>query len=569
MMSSIPQLGLLYISTFAKKNNIDSILLHTDTPLSELSNMINQNECYLIGFYCNSDNIHSVLKCCSKLKKHYPKVKIILGGPIATLDYKNLIDNNFVDFVCRGDGEELVSELISTLECTNINLTTINGLSFKDSDAKIIHNPARDFPKNLDVYPIPDRLSYPTISKIEKMTLSTSRGCGFRCTFCFESIQRSIRYHSIDRIIKEMKILIQLYGTKYVSFSDDVFTTNKPRLTEICNAIKDNFIPHQDVFWYCEARVDSLSKDPELAKLMKNSGLARVQIGTESGSQKVIDSYKKKITLSQICDSVKNLNEANVQSIFTNFILGGPFDSDEIFNETLELMKTLHALAPGRFESSCNFLSPYPGTDIFENPNQYELTLTDIKFFTDLSGSYVCTETKNFSKEDLIKKFNEFSNEQSNQMLKYVKIISFDLIRLHLINSLQGLKTQWASLLVLDEIHVNWLSLMKTGKYTHTLFPNTEFEKLKDLYPQRTFPLTGINDGILNWPMMGREFLFNTYEKFLIEHFSGKLTFHEIALSSIEINKIEDVSLNTILNDIIDFSKQLAEFNLVVYRNKE
>lgn len=568
MMSSIPQLGLLYISTYAKNFNIESTLLHTDTPYSDLKPILNLNDNYLVGFYCNSDNIHSVLKCCMKIKRDFKNIKVILGGPIATLDYNKLMDNIFVDYVCRGDGEELVTELIEHLNSTtNIDPFSINGLSFRSSDGKIIHNNGRNFPKNLDVYPIPERQSYPTVSKIEKMTLSTSRGCGFRCTFCFESIQRSIRYHSIERVIEEMRILLGTNGTKYISFSDDVFTTNKPRLIEICNAIKTNFIPHEDVFWYCEARVDSLVKDPELAKTMRESGLARIQIGTESGSQKVIDSYKKKITINQICEAVKNLNDANVQSIFTNFILGGPFDSEEIFLETVELMKKLHSLAPGRFESSCNFLSPYPGTDIYENPNNYGLTLTDTTFFTDLSGCYVCTETEEFSKEELLQKYNEFSKEQSNQMLNHVKTISFDLIRTHLVNSLQGLRTQWASMLVLDEIHVNWLSLIKTGKYKYSTITN--FNDAEDLYPQRTFSLTRIIEGTLSWPMMGREVCFNGYERFLIEHFSGKLSFHEIALMSIKSNNLKEVPYEKIIKDIISYAQDLSELNLVVFRDRE
>jgi radical SAM superfamily enzyme YgiQ (UPF0313 family) len=205
----------------------------------------------------------------------------------------------------------------------------------------------------------------------------TSRGCGFRCTFCYESTNRKYRAHSPGRVIDEMLDLQEKYGTTYFAFVDDVFTQNPRRLQQICELLQRHFRPHQNLFWYCESRVDSLARHPDLVPMMKDAGLVRIQIGTESGSQEVIDAYKKEIKLEQIHAAVEQCARAQVLSVYTNFIIGGALETEHTFAETLKLAKTLLRVAPGRFECNTTYLSPYPMTDIERNPNNYGIEILD------------------------------------------------------------------------------------------------------------------------------------------------------------------------------------------------
>src|SRR5262249_9006349 len=145
---------------------------------------------------------------------------------------------------------------------------------------------------------------------------------------------------------------------------DDIFTQNPHRLRDLCALMRRHFRPHENLFWYCEARVDSLARQPDLLGIMRDAGLTRIQIGTESGSQMVIDAYKKAITLDQVRAAVELCNRERILSVFTNFIIGGALEDETTFEETRNLATDLLRLAPGRLECNTTFLSPYPGTDI-------------------------------------------------------------------------------------------------------------------------------------------------------------------------------------------------------------
>lgn len=557
-VSQTPQLGLMYIATSIEQSGLPVEIIHGDDIAHELKKKINPNESYLIGFYCNSDNIESVKRICKKIKEKYSNVTTILGGPIATLLFKDLIKYPQIDLVCRGDGELLTVEIL-----TGKNPKNILGLSYKENNVPI-HNPPRPPEKDLDRYPIPNRSIYPTNNIYERMTLSTSRGCGFRCTFCFESIQRQIRFHSIDRIIEEIKTLKKEYRLKYITFSDDIFTTHQRRLLKICEEIRKNFNPFKDIYWYCEARVDSLASNPELIPEMKKSGLARIQIGTESGDQEVIDLYLKKITIQQIKEAVKQCNNHQVQSIFTNFILGGPKESKKTFQKTKDLITELINLAPGRFECSSNFLSPYPGTDIYNNPNKYGLKIIDSDFHTDLSGNYVCTETLHLNKRDLIEMQRELNEHITIEMIKLLPNISPSLIREHLIRSTEGLSTQWSALFLEDPYLSNWTKFIAFSKYSYHFEKNSS----SDQFPIRTFPLTDIKEGQLNWHFLGKSITLGKLEIEIVHLMSGKLNINDIMKTLRDKGWGISISKEKFLNDISQFVSELVNENLALIRKE-
>src|SRR5262249_10185893 len=152
-------------------------------------------------------------------------------------------------------------------------------------------------------------------------------------------------------------------------------------------------------------------RHPDLVPMMKEAGLTRIQIGTESGSQQVIDAYKKAITIEQILATVRQCNDAKVLSIFTNFIIGGALENEQSFIQTLELAKQLLDLAPGRLECNTTFLSAYPMTDIQLNPESYQVKILDPDFVTGLSDDHIFVETEALSKSQIIELAQVFHDE--------------------------------------------------------------------------------------------------------------------------------------------------------------
>ena len=112
-------------------------------------------------------------------------------------------------------------------------------------------------------------------------------------------MNRKINYVSLENVRKDLINLLTVTQTNEVYIVDDTFTTTPRRVADVCNIfmdIKSGF----DFVWYCEGRVNVLARNPELIDMMYNAGLRKLQIGIESGVQKVLDSYNKRITLKQI-----------------------------------------------------------------------------------------------------------------------------------------------------------------------------------------------------------------------------------------------------------------------------
>ena len=559
-----PQLGLLYIATLAKSKGYEVRILAGDDLFSPLLESIGPSDSPLVGFYLNSDNYHEVLRLSQRLRGSLPHIRTIVGGPLANVRHQDLVAQHSIDFACSGDGEFLVLELLESLKRGEPQLNQIQGLTFKSEEGEVIQNPSRPLIFDLDQLPIPDRSLYPIVQASIKSQLVTSRGCGFRCTFCFESTNRKYRAHSPERVIEEMDALKQAFGTTYFAFTDDIFTQNPKRLAAICRLLCDNFRPHEDLFWYCEARVDQLSKNPHLLPMMKEAGLTRIQIGTESGSQEVIDAYKKQISLEQIYRVVEQANDCGILSVFTNFIIGGALEDEKTVVQTIELAKELIHLAPGRFECNHTFLSPYPGTDVARRPAAYRLKIVDQDFETGLSDDSIFCETEALDRESILAFGRLFDEQTVAEMLRIAPTLSDDLILQHLDMFKHNLATDWAELLSDDPIIQNCAKFLQNGSYKRKFEPGEEDPR--SIIPVRTFSLTSVQTGALVWRDRRRTVDFSDYELFLVNQCAGKLTLDDIVNRA---HRYWDgaVPRDEIQSGVIDYVNALAKELLLVFRS--
>ena len=126
------QLGLLYIGTVVNKAGFQVEIITGENLIQKISQSIVGSRT-IVGFYTNSDNILEVFRTCHYLKMQYPEIKIILGGPLANADSKNLIINSSVDFVGRGDGEFLMLELLQMITSGKNDYHLIDGLIYKEN----------------------------------------------------------------------------------------------------------------------------------------------------------------------------------------------------------------------------------------------------------------------------------------------------------------------------------------------------------------------------------------------------------------------------------------------------
>jgi anaerobic magnesium-protoporphyrin IX monomethyl ester cyclase len=163
----------------------------------------------------------------------------------------------------------------------------------------------------------------------------SERGCPFGCTYCVRTYGRRLISRSAESILSEIERLRSDHGIRNVRFMDDTFTLNRERLLRICQGLLDRDLR---VAWTCLTRVDVL--DRELLDLMRRSGCRRMYIGIESGSQRVLDYYKKNLTIVTIRRQMAVVKKSGLEcSAF--FIVGAPIETDADVDRSIALAKEL------------------------------------------------------------------------------------------------------------------------------------------------------------------------------------------------------------------------------------
>lgn len=346
-----------YSESFHKyREAIDS----NDHPIwNEVREKISSFKPDLVGLSVLTAKVPSAFRIAEICKDVNPNIKVVLGGHHPTIRPDEMLSNENVDFVIRGEGEQTFYELLQALQTSALDYHTIPGLSFR-WNGDVIHNKDREPIKDLDLLPSParDRLfNVKTYSPIQLSMVMTSRGCPYNCGFCASKNMwgRKVRYRSVDNILGEIKELKNKYSIKNIAFMDDSFTIKRERVKEFCSVLIKNRI---DIIWSCLTRVDSISD--ELVTLMKKAGCTKIDIGIESGNQRILDLINKRITLEQTRGAVKILRRHKMYwSGF--FMFGFPTETEEEALDTLRFMKELR---PNW--ANISIFAPYPNTDLYD-----------------------------------------------------------------------------------------------------------------------------------------------------------------------------------------------------------
>jgi len=372
-------------------------------------------------FVASAFKIASICKSENKL--------VVMGGPHITLKSKEVMEIcPDVDFLVIGEGEETFSRLVKSIENMGISgekeehFKNLDGISYR-LNGKIIHNPLREFIKNLDSLPFPARelLINKNLYDSEDMGLiMTSRGCPYNCAFCATSIwKREVRYRSIDNVIEEIKLVIDNYGTRQFTFKDDSFTVNRKRVLEFCHKlIKENI----RIYWECNTRVDHV--DEELLMKMKEAGCNGIKVGIETGSERVLKLMNKRITLSQCREAAKLFKKVGI--FWTGyFMMCIPSETKDEIYQTMNFMKELKPDF-----ASFSVYEPYPGTDLFKIGIERELIQNErtLKDYYDILPKYyyvkdISRRIDTMDNEELKKIEDEMKNTFHNYNMSYTKLI--------------------------------------------------------------------------------------------------------------------------------------------------
>jgi radical SAM superfamily enzyme YgiQ (UPF0313 family) len=334
------------------------------------------------------------------LREVNPHASIIAGGSLGCSIPDIVLKRNDVDIVIDGEGEITIIELVEALRDKR-DLHNVRGIYFKEK-GRVVRTPTRNLIRKLDALPLPaydllpmeTYLDNPVVGIGRDIDIVSSRGCPYYCTFCYRLFGNHYRFHSSDYIIRQIKFLKKEYDIDFVSFQDDEFMANKKRVYEFCDKILKEKI---EIKWSCTGRVNLV--DEEILRLMKKAGCTSVSYGIESGSQKILDLMKKRVTVEQAKRAIL-LNKKVGLRHPTSFILGMPGETPETVKETIEFCKELNIPL-----KSIMFATPYPGTELYQKAKAEGRIVDEEEFIMKLGDavSFTINLTDTFSDEELIK----------------------------------------------------------------------------------------------------------------------------------------------------------------------
>ena len=332
-------IGMLYLCS-----NIDHDVKFIDNNIQKYSNKklfkeIMKNEPNIVGFGGTMTEWVQAQKVAKMLRE--VDIPTIYGGPNATVNSEKHM--HYFDYVIRGEGEFTLNELLTSLE-KGSDLRAVKGVWFNEN-TKIVRNLDSPFIENLDCLNYPARF-LANLDNYDRTQLFSeekpadvivgSRGCPFKCRFCSSQYfwKQSYRYRDVNKIVEEIKFMMEKYGTKVVHFREDNFTVNRKRVLDFCTELKEI-----DIEWHIQSRVTDI--DEELVKKMKEAGCIGISCGFESANNHTLKYIHKGITVE---DSIKAINICEkVEMAWTgSFMVGCLNETEEDIRNTLSFVDRIH-----------------------------------------------------------------------------------------------------------------------------------------------------------------------------------------------------------------------------------
>jgi radical SAM superfamily enzyme YgiQ (UPF0313 family) len=305
-------------------------------------------------------------KIIDLLQNVRPSCKVVFGGVHATICPEHTLKMDVVDFICVGDGEDLLLELCDCL-ATGADYRSLKNLGYKDGEAMHINDP-RPF-IDMDVLPAPDwglfdqrHLFRPFMGQIYNGSFYVmSRGCPSQCSYCVNHSLRNkltgcgryFRAQSPQTTINHIRHLKETYGATWFKFGDDSITFfNNEKLEELAEGLKP-----LNIQFGCSIRPETTSE--QKVELLKSMGCVAATVGIESGSEELRKRVlNRRMTNEQIEKAVRLLMKAGIR-VSTFNMLGIPGETREHVFETIELNRSCGVNAVNVY-----IVYPYPDTQL-------------------------------------------------------------------------------------------------------------------------------------------------------------------------------------------------------------
>ncbi|MEO8610717.1 MAG: radical SAM protein [Chloroflexota bacterium] len=342
VMKPYPPLGILYISSYLKKQGFDvGVFDSTFSSMTAFKALIAKERPFVVGLYTNMMTKRNILEMAHACKAS--GAIVVLGGPEPPYYADDYLKAG-ADIIVKGEGELTLGALLPYLAQHGLNgLEAIDGIAFRDGDGKLVETLPRAFIQDLSANPWPDReaIDIPQYMKIWKdnhgqssVSVIQARGCPYTCHWCSHSVYGNThRRRTPEDAADEVLWIKEHYNPDLIWYADDVFTIHFRWFFRYAEELKKRGVR---IPFECISRADRLNE--EVVKTLADMGAFRVWNGSESGSQKILDAMDRKVQVKDVQEKTHLLQKYGIETGM--FIMLG-YDGETIqdLEETVEHLK--------------------------------------------------------------------------------------------------------------------------------------------------------------------------------------------------------------------------------------
>lgn len=371
--SGQPPLGILSLAAYLRRESdaqVDVLdLTFRKKPFDYLREGLSARRYDVVGVSVMTSMVRDAKRASTIARETNPQSLIIWGGPHPTVLPDDTLALPHVDAVVIGEGEETLLELMRR----GGDPSGVTGIWYKTADGDVVRNLPRPLIQDLSALPWParDAVDMRTYTRawysltaadptLLGTSLITSRGCPYVCTYCQPTLRqlfgKKVRRRSVDDVLDELVHLKETYGLNAFMFEDDTFIIHRRWIKEFSARLKEMNL---GLRWGCNVRADLVTR--ELLEPMVKAGLVQINMGIESGTQRILDQiYDKRSTIEDVRQAVSIAKSLGLK-VGGYFMIGAPTETEEEIERTIRFAARLPI-----DEAAFNITTPLPGTYLWE-----------------------------------------------------------------------------------------------------------------------------------------------------------------------------------------------------------
>lgn len=350
-------LAVRYLKKYVEKNSSQKLEIYETNINNQLINIIKdiyelQPEFLIFSTYIwNKEYMYDIVR---EIKKILPNVKIALGGPEVSFEWEKIMEEvPSIDYILVGEGENVLLNLFIK------EISEVKGVVYRKDD-KVLYNGNEELIKNLDIIPFPyDDEELQDKNKI--FYYESSRGCPFRCSYCMSSIDKSVRYYSIERTKEDLLKFINS-PIKLLKFVDRTFNLSKEKYMAIWRFLLENY--RENLTFHFEINANIFDEETlDFLETVPN-GYFQFEIGVQTILPEAMKSIHRVNHLEKLSYNVGRIKR-NIH-LHLDLIAGLPYENYEKFRHSFDYV---HNLYPEMIQ--LGFLKLLKGTQLYNEREKY------------------------------------------------------------------------------------------------------------------------------------------------------------------------------------------------------